>query len=85
MPQLVAEEPTSVRQELDARIQALEAMIRHHRDAPRSQGKRPPKERNVEVPTTLSVEETEHTSEEESRADDDSTEINFLGSYRRDY
>ncbi len=80
-PLVAVKESTGVRQELDARIQALEAMVQRNINASGGLGERPPKVKMVEVPTTPLVEGTEGMSEEESQADDDSTEINLLGSY----
>ncbi len=60
-------------------------MILYDIDAPENRGRRPPKERDVEILTTSSVGETEDKGKEKSLADDDSAEINQLGSYRRDY
>ncbi len=83
--QLAVGESTSICHELDAWIRALEAIVQHNTIALEYHGRRPLKERDTEVSTTSLVEETKDTREKKSRADDDSAEINLLGSYRWDY
>ncbi len=64
-----------VRQELDTRIRALEAMIKSD--------KRPPKERETEVSSTPLVEEIRGIGGKKPQTDNDSTEIGPTGAYRR--
>ncbi len=78
---LVMEEPASVRQELDARLRAHEAMTRRDNGAPGGHNRRPLKERDIEA----SFEETRGTSEERPRTNDDSDEIDLIRPCREEY